>query len=367
MAVGGFDTVSAVLAAVLGLTSYLGLRSARALAVVVRHPSLALADTLLVFTAVLLVGSAAPLALVAVSSALLVGLLFPVRVSLLLCSLLVAGHLLSPANRGATAATYIEAAVMVLSLAVIGAACRSLAVRQQLAEASAAASVAAEERLRLARELHDTVGKTVQGLALAASALPRWIEQDPASAYSRAQSVADGARDAVAAARDMMSALRLDSVDRPFHEVLAGLLDRWPGTGPCRAELVPVAGLSPLTRHELLAAAAEALENVARHAPGAAIDVRLCPGPDGVVLTITDDGPGFDEARRALAPAAGHFGLVGMEERLRSVGGSAVVRSEPDLGTMVTLRVPVPVLLPARPTRPTQRAERRPAPLQEAS
>lgn len=350
--VNGFDTVTTVLTVVLAATSYLGLRSQRAIAVVVRHPTLALADTLVVFTAILLVGSAAPLALAGVSSALLLGLLFPTRVSLVLCLLLVTGHLLSPANRGADVAAFVEATVIVVSMAVIGAACRSVATRQQLAEASAfaasAATVAAEERQRMARELHDTLAKSVQGLALAASALPRWIERDPASAYSRAQTVADGARDAVAAAREMMSALRLDSTERPFDEVLRGLTARWPGTGPCRVRLTPVEGLSPATRHELLAATAEALENAARHAPGAAVEVGLDVGPDTVRVTVADDGPGFDDCRRALAPAAGHFGLVGMEERLRSVGGTAEVVSAPGRGTTVTLCVPLPLPVEAR-------------------
>jgi signal transduction histidine kinase len=225
--------------------------------------------------------------------------------------------------------------------------------------------VAAEERLRLARELHDTLGKTVQGLALAASALPRWIERDPVSAYTRAQTVADGARDAVAAARDMMSALRLDSTDRPFEEVLAGLLARWPGTGPCRSRLAPVPGLSPVTRHELLAATAEALENVVRHAPGAAVEVSLAAGPGGVSLVVTDDGPGFDASRRVLAPAAGHFGLVGIEERLRAVGGTATITSVLGGGTTVALCVPLPSALPAQHAR--RAVAQRPVRAREAS
>lgn len=347
MLLGGFDLTTAWLSGALAASSYLGLRSTRVLDVVVRHPSLALADTLLVFAAILLVGQDAPLALVAVSSALLIGLLLTVRVLVLLLLLLVVGTLVSGEVNGRGGIGDVQDAVVLISVTVIGVAFRVVVARQHQAEASAAearaAAAAAQERLRLARELHDTVAKSVQGLALAASALPTWIQRNPEIAYTQAQSVARGAKDAVAAARGMMTTLRLDDVSRPFHEVLSDLVSRCCPTVTCDVTLSPVPGLGAASRHEMLAAAAEAMENVARHAPGAAVTVSLCSGADGTTLVIADNGPGFGEQTRERSAAAGHFGLIGMAERMHSVGGSAVVASAPGAGTSVRLWLPAAV------------------------
>lgn len=347
MAMDGFDTATAALAVALSLTSYAGLRSAALLSLVVRHPIVAVPDTVLVFATIIALGWGSPLALVAVSSALIIGLLFALRFSAPLCLLLVSGQLMSDqvASRSGSLASYVQLTVVLVSVTAIGTAFRFAAAQQHAAAMASAdalaAAAAAEERLRLARDMHDTVAKSVQGLALAAAALPSWIKRNPDAAYEHAQTVADGAREAVAAARGMLGWLRLDDVSRPFHDVLNDQVRRWAADRDVDLTVAAVPGLSPVARHELLAAAAEALENVDRHAPQAAVRVVLThTGGGGVDLRIIDDGPGFSDEAREQAVNRGRFGLVGMDERLARLGGRAVVESARCRGTTVRLIVP---------------------------
>lgn len=345
---GAFDGLSTSFVVAIVLTSQLGLRSTRLLRLVERHPSLALVDVLLVFGAVSMLGSQHPTALAAVSSALIIGVLFRVRVSVLLVALLVIGHI--AASREAIAAADVAEVVgfpiLLLSVAAVGSAFRRLSEQQSEAERDAAtsrdAAVAAEERLRLARDVHDTLAKSVQGVALAAAALPHWIARDPEVAAQQAHAVAASARAAVNEARSLLFDLRLDEPSRPFADVLRHRVEQWGADrdGQVGIELAPVSPLDPTTRHQLLAAVCEALENVTRHAPGSRVSVSLTEQDCSVRVTVCDDGPGFTVRQRDAAVAADHYGLVGMEERMASIGGSAVICSAVGRGTEVTLIAP---------------------------
>ena len=87
---------------------------------------------------------------------------------------------------------------------------------------------------------------------------------------------------------------------------------------------------------ELYRIAQEALQNVRKHARARAVDVRLRRSGKSVVLTIRDDGVGFNPRR----VAAGRHGVVGMRERARLVGGRLRIASRPGEGTRVTASVP---------------------------
>jgi two-component system sensor histidine kinase UhpB len=82
----------------------------------------------------------------------------------------------------------------------------------------------------------------------------------------------------------------------------------------------------------------EALANVARHAGASNVRVALAQRGTDVVLTVEDDGRGFD---RDVPGDTGRMGLVGMQERLAGVGGGLILRSEPGRGTSVEARVPI--------------------------
>jgi signal transduction histidine kinase len=91
----------------------------------------------------------------------------------------------------------------------------------------------------------------------------------------------------------------------------------------------------------LFRALQESLANVARHADGAAVRVRIETVDQFVRMAVTDSGPGF-EGEGALAgfEAAGHLGLVGMRERILALGGSVAVHSAPGQGVTIVLELP---------------------------
>lgn len=95
---------------------------------------------------------------------------------------------------------------------------------------------------------------------------------------------------------------------------------------------------------ELVWITREALRNVSRHAAGAtAVTVRLRPLAERAVLTVADDGPGFEVPDDLSELQAGrHYGLVGMRERARVAGGDLSVESEPGDGTVISAWVPAP-------------------------
>lgn len=83
----------------------------------------------------------------------------------------------------------------------------------------------------------------------------------------------------------------------------------------------------------------ESLNNAYRHAGGANQQIRVLMDGDVLVLEISDDGPGFVAQRTAASN--GHLGLVGMRERVESLGGTCSVKSEIGKGTLVTARLPL--------------------------
>lgn len=362
--------LAAGLFAFLLLTSHLGLQHQRVRELVVRHPLVALVDVVPVSLTPFVMGADSPLTLVVHSSALLVGVLFTLRTAIPL-ALLLAG-MVTLAGLGAGDGTVMSALrtpVVLLSFAALGATISRLSAQQVLArhESTLAlqAAAAAQERLRLARDLHDTVAKSVQGVALMASALPRWMDRDLDVARSQARAVAEGARQAVSAARNLLTSLRLDDLDRPLADVVDELVYRWEASSGIAAQRLvdEVPSLPPGHRHELLFALSEALENVARHAPGSRVTVSLEHRGDHVVATVVDDGPGFHRSREEESLAEGHYGLTGLRERMESVQGAAEIRSAPGFGTQVRLEVPVdPAVVAERsPTAPVRDPSRPPS------
>ncbi|GAA4257556.1 sensor histidine kinase [Dactylosporangium darangshiense] len=209
--------------------------------------------------------------------------------------------------------------------------------------ASAQRAAAAGERARLARELHDSVAKTLRGVSFAALALPQSLRRHPDLAERLAGTVCEGAAAAAREARDLLDGLRADEPDRPFGDVVAELCARWE-----RATGVPVrldaARVEPPTavRYELARILQEALRNAAAHAGASAVSVRLAVTPAGRVrLRVADDGRGFAvPAEPSALRARHHYGILGMRERARAAGGSLRVRSSPGSGTSIEAEIP---------------------------
>ncbi len=202
-----------------------------------------------------------------------------------------------------------------------------------------------EERTRLAREIHDTLAQQLTGIVLELEAadtlLVRGSERRAKSSVERARELA---REALQEARSSVWNLRpaplsaTGLVAAIGHEVEAweertGIPARF------RARAVPPhPPLSPTAEVALLRIGQEALSNAARHGKPEHVDVELRAHAQELILSIRDDGVGFDPA--ASAPREDCFGLDGMAERARNAGGSLTVVSAPGQGTTVTTRLP---------------------------
>ncbi|MFC8666609.1 sensor histidine kinase [Streptomyces sp. NPDC057199] len=213
----------------------------------------------------------------------------------------------------------------------------------------------AEERMRIARELHDV---TAQHLALAnaqAGAITHLMRTDPDRAHGI---LADFAVSTSSALRELKATVGLlrqtdDDPEAP-HAVpavglarLAALTESFRSAG--LAVTVTTEGaphrLSPGADHTAFRIVQEALTNVTKHAAAREARVRLAHSDDRLTITVTDDGGGATPPRAAgdgdTGTGTGGFGLLGMRERAQSVGGSLLARHRPEGGFEVVAELPL--------------------------
>lgn len=256
---------------------------------------------------------------------------------------LVAAHLLGSAPDAPGLAAFVLAFPIVDVLAAVGAAVATaaLATHLQLSVAlvaSAQRTAAASERARLARELHDSVAKTLRGVSFAALALPASLRRQPALAEQLAATVSAGATAAVRQAQEVLEGLRLDEPDHEFGAAVDRICRRWTEREGVPVRLSAAVGDLPVDlRYELARILHESLENIARHAGASLVTVELAQAGESVRLRVTDDGSGF----RVPAEWRGCFGLIGMAERAAAVHGTLRVVSAPGAGTTVLADCPL--------------------------
>jgi len=194
-----------------------------------------------------------------------------------------------------------------------------------------------EERTRIARDLHDTLTQGLTAIGLHVEAALTGVG-DPA-ARTELERALDVTRTSLDEARRALRELRGSPLDgRPLPEAIAGLGRELTAETGVRVH-VRSNSRSPLpspVEEQLFRIASEALTNIRRHAHARDVDVTLTRNGREVRLTIADDGTGF--ARRTRGQG---FGIEGMRERARLVGGRLVVRSNPGGGTQVVAAVPV--------------------------
>ncbi|WP_052697652.1 sensor histidine kinase [Luteibacter yeojuensis] len=216
-------------------------------------------------------------------------------------------------------------------------------VRERLRERHA-------ERERIARELHDTLLQSIQGLMMRFQAVANRVPAgDPLrvsmeSALDRAEQSLVEARDRVRDLRDHMGdAVALDIGLVELARAYAG-----EHTVPVTVDARPEwQGMDPLARDELYGIAREAVHNAVAHAAATWIVVTLYREGGEVVLGIADDGRGIEPGVLATG-RPGHWGLRGMLERGAAMGGRTTISSPPGGGTQVVVRVPSARVMPAR-------------------
>lgn len=204
------------------------------------------------------------------------------------------------------------------------------------------------ERERIARELHDTLLQSIQGLMMRFQAVANRVAQGDPLRTSMEKAL-DRAEMAIVEARDRVRDLRDHLGDAVPLDV--GLVEL--ARAYAEEHAVPVVvdapplwrGMDPLARDELYGIAREAVHNAVAHAEASRIDVSLHRDGTEVVLRIYDDGRGIEPDILA-AGRPGHWGLRGMQERAENIGGNASITSEPGGGTHVVIRVPLARVMP---------------------
>jgi signal transduction histidine kinase/ligand-binding sensor domain-containing protein len=201
------------------------------------------------------------------------------------------------------------------------------------------------ERTRIARELHDTLAQGVAGVGLQIETALRAIDHDPDTAREQLRLAHGMAKSSLAEVRRSIWVLRAqtakgrDGLAASLSESLRQLIA---GKGPHAT--VQVFGhprpLPVAVERNLLRIAHEAVSNAVRHSDADTMSVVLDFAPEGLLLRVTDDGRGFDFDAHLAASGVEHFGLLGIVERARALGGELRVRSGAGQGTEVFCRIP---------------------------
>jgi signal transduction histidine kinase len=199
----------------------------------------------------------------------------------------------------------------------------------------------AEERNRLARELHDSVTQKLFGLVLSAEAAATLLDRDGAEARVELERLQELAREAMDELRTLVFELRPPELEteglatalRKHVDVLRRAYRREIGL-----ELLGTSSAAPETERDVLRIAQEALQNALRHAQAGRVELRLDARDGRLAMSVADDGIGFDPSSPELRSR--RLGLTSMEERAEAIGGTLSVESAPGAGTTVRLEVP---------------------------
>ncbi|MFF0970029.1 sensor histidine kinase [Streptomyces sp. NPDC003703] len=378
-----------------------------------RHPTLLVLDTLFGALPLIAAGPDSVLAYVSVCTPLLAGLVYSWRGAALFASLQSLILLLVHIAARQPHADLAQSALfpgLCLIVGAVGATQRTLLLRfgeatRTLTAVQARLAVTEAvnaERARLAREMHDSVAKTLHGVALAADGLAcsaGAVRPDPALIRRQADLVARSARRAAAESRELLTDLRrahdpdrrtdlcaeLAAEARAFSArtgvpttcrtttpttMAAPAPAPAPSASTSTTTTPPAAGqepetcppplppLPPAVARHLLALAAEAMENAHRHAAPTRVEVGADVDGGLLRLTVRDDGRGLPPSTTLEhLRGSGHFGLLGMTERATAIGARLCVgpADRPGTGTEVRVELPLdalPLLPPHPPDRP---------------
>jgi signal transduction histidine kinase len=216
---------------------------------------------------------------------------------------------------------------------------------QKTATGTAQAVVAANERRKIAQELHDGIAQELTGVVLTLEACQRALDRDPAALSASLAKASREARATLADVRQYMAALRAkEGGEITLPSTVARLVDDVRRQTGLRVEIEEQGAerdLEPPLERAVMRIVGESLRNVAQHAHANAAKLRLNYGQKEITVIVEDDGTGFDmEPTLATATESGHFGLAGMRERAESIGGTFVMLSQPGRGSIVTAVLP---------------------------
>src|SRR5262249_18515445 len=220
-----------------------------------------------------------------------------------------------------------------------------IAVERARLHARAGLLATAEERTRLARELHDSLAQSLTAVTLQLEAADALATRSPEKTQKKVQEALRLTREALGETRRVVHNLRAGALQgKPLPEALRELGASYGRTYGLKATVTsegPAGRLTPHLEDGLFRIAQEALNNTVKHARARSVRIRLKVGPESARLTVQDDGQGFDPEHCDEADTREHFGLVGMRERARLLGGTLHIQSAPGVGTRIEATVPL--------------------------
>jgi signal transduction histidine kinase/ligand-binding sensor domain-containing protein len=220
------------------------------------------------------------------------------------------------------------------------------------------------ERTRIAREIHDTLLQSFQGVLLDLASVEQLLRERPIEAQQLLGSTMEHVSEAIAQGRDAVQGLRISTVESTDLALAISTLgdELAKASKASRPEFhVAVEGkvrdLHLILRDEVYKIAAEALRNTFQHALARQVEVEIRYDDKQFRLRVRDDGKGIDPAVLSGEGGEGHYGLRGMRERATLIGGSLTLWSEVDAGSEVELCIPASTAYPPGRRRSTSSRE----------
>lgn len=213
------------------------------------------------------------------------------------------------------------------------------------------------ERARVAREVHDTLAQGLAAIKMHLETGSAVFRQNPELAYIHIERARELAGEHLSEARGSILELRTDVLEgQTLPTALAALTSTWrpwDGTGADGGATFFISGIaentsfwctvSPAIQLACYRISQEAVSNATKHGHAHHIDVELSIEADELCFTITDDGIGFDPSAIPMHTEQGSFGIIGMHERMRLLGGRLEIISAPGTGTQVAAMIPLSV------------------------
>jgi signal transduction histidine kinase/ligand-binding sensor domain-containing protein len=201
-----------------------------------------------------------------------------------------------------------------------------------------------EERVRLAREIHDTLAQGFVGISSQLDAVALTLNGHVDSARTHLDLARKMARHSLTEARRSVMDLRASALEgQDLPAALSQAARQWTAGSPVQVH-VDVEGQSRKLPEEmeqhLLRIAQEAVTNTVKHAHAKEVWIQLAMDNGKLKMRVTDNGEGFEQTD-AFSEIGGHFGLLGMRERAERLGGELLLHSEPGEGTEVEVTVPL--------------------------
>lgn len=199
----------------------------------------------------------------------------------------------------------------------------------------------ANERQRMARELHDTLSQDLAGLILQLEAAEANLTSGQVEkARNILQQTMQTARTTLSNARVVIDDLRHPQ-NNECHAAMLKIIDGFSKNSGllCTQKIDLPDFIDESICNVMLPVITEAFANIARHARATKADMQAEVLGSEIMLKISDNGIGFDPS---TVPNTGHYGLIGMKERLNMVRGNLLIESDSGSGTLLTIRIPLP-------------------------